>query len=197
MVKKAKPSRGRGRKIIYSVAVALITVFFVAYATQTLYSAPRYEDYCDLSRPFDYQNASSCVAEGGVWVMPEVTASLVLSCDQKQAGSQYTCIPVTDYQKYTGYCNIGERQCDKDFRAASEPYNRNVFVTHVIVGLLVLIAAFFISIEPVSLGLMGGGAIVIVFGAMRYWSELSDVLRTVFLGLALGILIYFGYKKLR
>ena len=51
--------------------------------------------------------------------------------------------------------------------------------------------------EAVSLGLSLGGVLSFVIGTIGYWSDLSDVLRVVVLGIALVALIYLGIKKVR
>jgi hypothetical protein len=44
---------------------------------------------------------------------------------------------------------------------------------------------------------MGGAVLLIIYGTIRYWGSLSDVWRTIMLGLALVILVWIGYKKLK
>jgi len=48
----------------------------------------------------------------------------------------------------------------------------------------------------VSSGLMGGGILAIIYGTMRYWSDLPDFGRFIILGITLIILIWLGYKKI-
>jgi hypothetical protein len=87
--------------------------------------------------------------------------------------------------------------CDREYDEARDIYERNVFFVNLSIGVILFIVAFFLSLEAVSSGLMGGAVLIIVYGTIRYWGELSDVFRTVFLGIALGILIWLEYKKLQ
>lgn len=147
----------KSKRVIFSVAVAFISVFFFAYAIQAVYPGP--EDPCNyepLSKPIE----------------PERSVE----------------IDDTYYDEYN--------ECRKEYREAMKPYERDVFFANLIVGLIVLVAAFFLAIEAVSSGLMGGAVMLIVYGSMRYWGELSDVWRTLMLGVALVVLVWLGYKKL-
>jgi len=93
-------------------------------------------------------------------------------------------------------CDVNFR-CKNEYNDAQDLHERNVFFANLVIGILVFIVAFFLGIEAVSSGLMGGAVMLIVYGSMRYWGELSDVWRTLMLGLALSALITLGYKKLQ
>ncbi len=165
----------KSKAVIFSVAVAFVSVFFFAYAVQAVYPAPQYDDFCDRSVDYvAYDNAGDCEAVGGKWdSFVEVP---------KEVGR-------------SGHCDV-EFTCRDDYEEARKPYERNVFFANLILGIVLFVVAFFLGIEAVSSGLMGGAVMLIVYGSMRYWGELSDVWRTLMLGVALGILIYLGYKKL-
>ena len=164
------------KHVILSVAIALVLVFFVAYATQTIYPAPQYEDFCgEISERTNIDNQSGCESVGGKWV---------------------------DYQKdslnmeISGWCN-SDYQCREDYSDAREPYERNVFILNIVLGLVIIILSFVLSLEAVSNGLMSGGVLLLVYASIRYWSGLSDILRTLILGIALVALIFVAYKKLK
>jgi hypothetical protein len=172
-----KRNSSRAKHVILSIAIALIAVFFVAYAIQSIYPAPKYEDFCDYDTKPMYSEPTTeiqCVDLGGEW----------------------TTYAEKGLDNRTGFCDL-YTQCNEDYQSAREPYEFNVFIINLILGLIILIGAFFLSVEAISIGFMSSGAILLVYGTIRYWSELSDVLRTIFLGIALGVLVYFGYKKLK
>ncbi len=167
----------KSKLVIFSVAVAFVSVFFFAYAVQAVYPAPQYEDFCDdkIAVRIDLNSEAACVEGGGRW---------------------------TDYERdslnmdISGWCD-GDFECRDDYEEAMEPYERNVFFANLIIGIVVFVVAFFLGLEAVSSGLMGGAVMLIIYGSMRYWGELSDVWRTLMLGIALSILIWLGYRKLR
>lgn len=166
----------KSKLVIFSVAVAFVSVFFFAYAVQAVYPAPQYEAFCgERDASIVINNAVDCEAEGGRW-------------------SDYgeRDVPV----KSEGWCDR-EFECRGNYEDTRKPYERNVFFANLGIGLVVLVVAFFLGLEAVSSGLMGGAVMLIVYGSIRYWGELSDVWRTLMLGVALVVLITLGYKKLR
>jgi len=166
----------KSKLVIFSVAVALISVFFFAYAVQAVYPAPEYDDFCDREVSQKYiSSEDECNEIGGRWV---------------------------DYEKDSLNMNVGgwcdaDYDCSERYNEVRESYERNVFFANLIIGLLLLIWAFFLGVEAVSSGLMGGAVMLIFYGTVRYWGELSDVWRTVVLGIALACLIWLGYKKIQ
>ena len=165
----------KSKAVIFSVAVAFVSVFFFAYAVQAFYPAPTFEDFCGEREPVKaVSNEAECVSKGGEWICVERDS---LNMD----------IP--------GWCDQYS-QCQKYYEEARKPYERNVFFANLGIGIILFVVAFFLGIEAVSSGLMGGAVMLIVYGSMRYWGELSDVWRTLMLGFALVVLIWLGYKKL-
>ncbi len=165
----------KSKAVIFGVAVAFVSVFFFAYAVQAFYPAPEWEDFCDREYGVNYDNAVDCEANGGRW-----------------EGYGERAVPV----KVEGWCDINF-ECNKNYDEARKPHERNVFFANLILGIILFVVAFFLGLEAVSSGLMGGAVMLIVYGSMRYWGELSDVWRTMMLGVALVVLITLGYKKLQ
>jgi hypothetical protein len=165
----------KSKKVMFSVAVAFVSVFFFAYAIAAFYPAPQYEDFCDnVNYKFDLNNFSECEGLNGKWI---------------DEGGVYL-------RDAEGYCDVNYF-CNEEYQEARKPYERNVFFANVILGIALFVVAFFLALESVSSGLMGGAVMLIVYGSLRYWGELSDVWRTLMLGIALGILIWLGYRKLK
>ena len=168
---------GRAKKAILSVAIAIIFVLFIAYAIETIYPSPKFETYCPNSERAII-NQSDCEQANGTWqTYPEYVAEKP--------------VPVG----VTGYCDTYTK-CQKPYEQASEVYNRNIFFVSLVVGLIVIILSFIFVVEAVSSGFMAGGVLLIIYGTIRYWGALSDVLRTIMLGFALAVLVWIGYKKL-
>ena len=82
-----------------------------------------------------------------------------------------------------------------NFQDERNIYNRNVFIVSGIIGIIIIIVGAVLHLTSVSSGLFGGGVLTIIYGTMNYWSELGDIARFIILGIALGVLIYLGYKK--
>ena len=64
------------------------------------------------------------------------------------------------------------------------------------IGIIALIIGFALGIASVSAGLMGGGVLTILYGTIRYWSDLPYYGRFIILGITLAILVWLGYKRI-
>ncbi|MCK4650525.1 hypothetical protein KAT36_04845 [Candidatus Pacearchaeota archaeon] len=163
------------KAVILSIAIALISVFFFVYAIQSIYPAPEYDDYCDKDNyKLRINSSTECEAIGGKW-------------------NYYEDRPLDN--EVVGYCDR-DFTCRGEYDDMKDVYERNVFFANLIIGIGVLVVGFLLALEAVSTGLMGGGVIMVVYGTIRYWGNLSDVWRTFVLGISLVILIWLGYKKL-
>ena len=172
MIKKKSSSI---KAVILSIAIALISVFFFAYAIQSVYPAPEYENFCDIKPvKVNLNDETSCIEANGKWV---------------------------DYERDSldmeirGYCDR-DFACRGEYEDIRDVYERNVFFANLIIGISIFVIGFFLAIEAVSGGLMGGGLILMFYGTIRYWGNLSDIWRTLLLGFSLVVLIWLGYKKL-
>jgi len=180
MAKKNVKNHSKIKHVILAILIALVFVFFIAYAIQSVYPAPKYEDYCQ-NRPLRViETESQCTQEGGYWVIYDESGKVT------PGGPQAYC----DFSTYY-------TECQKEYDQVREPYERNVFFANILFGIIAVIFSFFLVVETVSNGFMAGGTIMIIYGTIRYWGDLSAILRTIFLGIALAILIWLGYKKLK
>lgn len=174
------------KQTILSVSIAIILALFVGYGISTFYESPKYEDFCtDTYRDSSYINTSEeCESQGGIWNDMSNNPKPMIEAPG-----------ATPAYYMTGFCDL-YKKCNDDFQAASTSYNRLVFIIASIAGLTaVLIGSFLLKIESVSSGIMGGGILSLLYGVVRYWSDASDTLRFVMLGIALAVLIWVGYRK--
>ena len=177
-------------KWLLILGIVIILNLFFAYAIKVIYASPLFEAYCPQQQvTIQPQNQTECVGKGGAWqdygypvnVPPQATPATVGTLAKAP----------------TGYCDLNFT-CQKQFNSANSIYNRNVFVALVVLGVLALVAGFFIpNAAAVSLGLSLGGVVSLVIGSTRYWSDMNDYVRVIILGLALVVLIALGIKKVR
>ncbi len=178
MVKRSKAVRhSKAKHVILMILIALVFVFFVAYAIESVYPSPEYSDFCSVDRTF-VDNQADCEIDGGKWT------------------DDYRGKPVPVENGETGWCDI-DYTCRAEYEEVKDVYERNVFLANLVFGIIAVVLSLFLAVEAVSTGFMAGGTIMIVYGTLRYWGNLSPVLRTLFLGVALWVLIYLGYKKLK
>jgi hypothetical protein len=175
----ARPSKVLKWLLILGIVI-ILNLFFV-YGIKVFYNAPVFENFCPVSQVMQTPSTQAeCVAHGGGWT----------------AYSNPVPVPQGATEP-AGYCDINFT-CQKEFTAANSIYNRNVFVALVILGVLSLIAGFFIrKSTAVSLGLSLGGVLALVVGSVRYWSDMNDYLRFGVLAIALIILVILGIKKVK
>lgn len=172
------------KKNLLSAAIAIILVLFIAYGINTFYKSPKYEDFCseDIVKKQAYSD-DECLALGGKWEQ-STTRPLEAGLEPKEATTE-------------GWCDV-QYTCGKEYGDAREIYNRDVFFISLVAGLIALIiGGIILKLESVSIGIMGGGVLTIIYGTIRYWGDMSDVYRFIILGAVLGVLIWIGYKKLK
>src|SRR3989344_1654824 len=164
---------------ILAIALAIIFVLFIHFGLNTFYISPKWDDYCGPNKymPGEIYSEQNCIAFNGTWTpypLPEKRAENIT---------------------VTGWCDL-TRECQESFDTVNEQYNRVIFILAGIIGLVTIIAATFLNVESVALGLMGGGVLTIIYGTIRYLGNAEDWLRFAILGIVLIILIGLAYMKL-
>ncbi len=76
-----------------------------------------------------------------------------------------------------------------------ERYTTYFLVITAISGIIGIIIGMIVKVESVGTGLVGGGILSILYGVIRYWKDSNSLLKVVALGIALGVLVWFGLKK--
>lgn len=177
------------QSIALAVGIVIVLNLFVNFGIRTFYPPLKYEQFCEETKAAKaYNDQVSCEGVGGFWYEPGANPH----------GGPYPARPVIG-EKYEpqGWCDPNY-QCNKDFQTSREIYNRNVFIVLVIAGVIALGVGLFIkAATAVSTGFIFGGVISLIVGTIRYWSDMQEYLRFIILGIALVILVWIGYKKLR
>ena len=173
-----KEKKSMVKQTILTIAIALVLVFFVAYGISVFYESPQYEDYCGerTKTAFPrFSNETACLENGGRW-----------------DPNQRPCLEGVECPE--GFCDA-DFTCRKEYDGARDLYNRDVFIASLILGLIIIVAGVLLKLESVSVGIMGGGVLLIFYGMIRYWGELGKFVRLGLLGAVLAALIWIGYKK--
>lgn len=172
----------------WAIIVAIIVVLnlFFNYAISLVYKQPAFEKFCPVELTSKtYTDKIMCTESGGQWT--ENTYPVPM--DESRVDN-----PV----KIAGYCNA-TYSCNQKYTDAEGVYNRNVFIVLVILGILSLIFGTYMATfsSVVSLGFSLGGVISLLIGAIRYWSNMQDILRVVVLACALAALVWIGIRKIK
>jgi hypothetical protein len=173
---------------ILALAIAIVITAFIFTGINLFYDAPMYDDFCEERPiPISIETEAECLNNNGKWTSYEYRNEPV------------PVEPKYDYansQLSDGYCDL-DWECRENYSSADQNYRRNVFIVGLILGTLILVGGIFITLPAISMGLMGGGLLTIIIAIMQYWSELAKWGRFIVLGLALAVLIWVGYKKLK
>ena len=162
------------------IGIVIVINLFFGYALSLIYKAPEYITYCPQTQVnIAPDNQAQCVANGGQWnEYPNQTGPKTVD------GS-------------AGYCDI-QFTCNNSYQAAEKVYERNVFVTLMILGaLLVLIGNFMKGNGVIASGLSLAGVLSFIIASARYWSYASDYLHVGILAIALALLLWIAYKKFK
>ncbi len=168
------------KNIALALAIIVLLNLFVYTGIRTFYKEPDRALFCgDIYSRGPIYTEEECIAAGGQWY----------PYPQPVQGELGKPAP-------TGSCNE-KAVCQKLYEETIKPYDRNVFIIYVILGLLSLFIGFLIKADAVSAGLNFGAVILFFTGTARFWREMDDYLRFIVVTIALVIVIWLGYKKLK
>ena len=180
----------RIKEIILALAIVVVLNLFFNNGIYTFYKPPVYDKFCPVElNQKAYNDQTSCEAVGGKWF--ENNQSPQYYPRQSPVPAQ----PEIKDQK--GWCDATAK-CRENFDTINNIYSRNIFVVLLVLGLVSLgLGLLAINVSTVANGFLGGGLLSLIIGTIRYWSNMDDYLRFITLGLALAVLIWLGYKKIR
>ena len=85
-----------------------------------------------------------------------------------------------------------------DFDAAQKDYDRNVFISLVLLGAIcVALGSYLRGNALLGSSLSLAGVLSFVIASMRYWSSADDLAKVVILGIALAILVTVAVRKFK
>jgi hypothetical protein len=163
------------------VGIVIVINLFFNYAISLVYEAPQYDNYCKPTQVIEaVTTKEACVAQGGQW-------------DANYYGKPTSPAEIVP----AGYCNL-QFTCNNEFEAARKIYERNVFVTLVILGIILIAGSFALAFNWIlSVSASMAGILSVIIASIRYWSEADNWLRVIILFIALCALIYFAVRKFK
>jgi hypothetical protein len=168
-------------RIAIVIGIAVLVNIFLAYLVRAFYVEPIYTDFCPetpVVKPIIDQD--SCLSIGGQWNESRIPESV-----STVKGSDYA------------YCNE-QFTCSKNFERENSLYNRNLFGVFIIVSVVLLLGSPFLSgVRTVSSGLSLGGVMGLIFGSVRYWSDMDDWLRVIVSGVSLVSLLIIAWNRFK
>ncbi len=159
------------------LSIIIIANLFFNYALSLSFNSPEYSEYC----PFDktsqvIQDKAQCEQADGIWNPGQALEKNVL--------------PV-------GYCDLTSK-CSNAYQEAEKVYAQKVFIALVVIGVIVLIASFFMGSNPVLGSAFALTAVLdFIIASIRYWEYSDELLKVGILFIALVALIYLAIRKFK
>ncbi len=187
--KKSRKPSSKLKKIILGIAIALVLVFFWGYSVNTFYEGPDHDDFCkDISYRVEVDSCEDYEVVSGEFERPIPVEGKECYCREVDKEGNKKCEATNP--EYT--------KCSEGYRDVRETHGRISFIVLVILGLAsILVGGLALKVEAVASGMMGGGVLTLLYAAMRFWGSIQDYGRLFVLGVALVVLVWIGYKKLK
>jgi hypothetical protein len=158
------------------VAIIIVMNLFFNYAVSLVYQEPTFDSFVKPVQVVNTINTKdSCLSVGGQW------SENVYPDDMGKTKAQ-------------GYCDENFTN-QKNYNSAVKVYEKKVFITLVVLGVLSLVLAGFIAFQILSIAFAWGGVLSLVIASIRYWSEADNLAKVIILAIALGLLIWLAVKK--
>ena len=168
-------------KIGLGLSIVVILNALFLYGIQLAFGEPQYEKFCRPELNQIINDQKTCEEKGGIW----------------QNYPAIKNIPEAQPVTTSSYCDMFTK-CNKEFQDAQNQFNQKSFFVLIILGLgCALLGYLVIKPWPIAFGFSFGGLFAFFIGVIKNWSNLQEYSRFLILLLALGVLIYIGYKKFR
>lgn len=187
------------KKVGLGIAIIIVFNLFVNYGISAFYERPEYNDFCkpEIMRK-GVETKERCDGIGGLWTENMNYKTAIPPAPTMMEGIGGVKVPSEAViGESAGWCDA-YFTCQKDFEQVNNVYKRNLFIIWIVAGVLAIMASFFLfAVEIMSVTFMFAGIASFLIGTIVYWSAMQDYLRFIILGIALAVLIYVGYKKLK
>ena len=157
------------------IGIVIVLNLFYNYSLSLIFSSPDYNVFCPVKQiNMAPETQDQCVTSGGAWTeLPKPT----------KVGEP------------SGYCDQSFA-CNQKYQEASKVYDRNVFVTLVVLGVVTFGASLLlVNFEVLSVALSIGAVLDFLIASIRYWSRADDLIKVFILGVALAVLFWIAIKK--
>lgn len=180
--KVAMPQQSHLVKASIIIAIVIVMNLFFNYVVSLIYSEPIYDQFVKSAQVVEnISTKEKCLAIGGQWNENNYQ-------NMQPVSSKETLLTVKGYcdQNYTN---------QKNYDNARKIYDRNVFITLVSVGVVVIAIGLFVNISILAIAFVWGGVLSLIVASMRYWSSADNLVKVIILAVALGTLIWLAIKK--
>lgn len=180
------------RKIIIIFVVAILFSVLVFSLIESVYSSPKYEDFCKEER---YPIAKPITRNIQECSDVDITDAEIEACRQNNGDIMY------DYDANGCAVSFECSTCRHDYDQSREKYNQYVFYISAVLALVAIFVGLYLPAEGNTLnewigtGFMLGGAFALFFGTARSFSDLDRIIRPIIIFLELVLVIFIAYRK--
>jgi hypothetical protein len=164
------------------IGIVIVLNLFFNYALSLIYKQPDYVAFCPNSQVVNVPNTQkACTDLGGQWTND----------------NNYTVPAVPGEKSPQGFCDL-QYTCRNNFDSAQKVYDRNVFITLVILGAICVAIGNFLTINMLlGVALSLAGVLSFIIASMRYWGSADNLVKVIILAIALAILVWVAVKKFK
>lgn len=158
------------------VAIVIVLNLFSNYAVSLIYNEPNHDTYVNRTQVIEnISNKDACISVGGQW------NENVYPTEKGKTKIEGICDP-----NYTNELN---------FQKDRASYEKKVFVTLIIFGVILLVASGFLSLQILSISSAWGGVLSLIIASTRYWTLADSLAKVIILAIALALLVWVAIKK--
>lgn len=159
------------------LSIVIVANLFFNYALSLTLNSPDHDEYCPFEKTSQViETKEACQQADGIWnPVPSVEKNV----------------------KPAGYCDLYSK-CNNSYEEAAKVYEQKVFIALVVIGVVVLVASFFVGTNPVLGSAFALVAVLdFVIASIRYWQYSNELLKVGILFIALVALIYLAVRKFK
>ncbi len=174
------------------IGIVIVLNLFFNYTVSLVYKEPDYNSFFPQTQVVEpITNKEDCLGVGGQWYGGDNRYD--------QNGIPIPPVAVDGKSKPVpalGNCNPDYTK-QQEFSNAQKVYQRNVFITLVVLGVISVVIGAFVGIALLASALSWGGVLSFIIASMRYWSIADNLVKVIILGISLAILIWLAVKKFK
>jgi len=177
------------KNLVLGIGIFIVFMLMLGYGIEAFYPSPKYDNFCKGAYGERYPVKAGFDQTGNC----TFSKALQDEVDKCYADSGF---PVYNYNDAGCTASLKECNfCNKEYTDANNAYSKIVFIVALIIGIITLFVGYgILSIEPVGSALMASGVGAIIYGSIRNWQNLSDVLRFLLLLAALVLLVWIAIR---
>jgi uncharacterized membrane protein len=175
------------KRLAMVLGIAVLLPLFLGLFVDAVYEAPRYDDYC---KNYNIYPVYKEPVVGINCPDPYTTNPQYKECIDNKGN----VIPRYDSNNCQVFSSCD--YCSRDYDTANQEYNRNIFLILAPLGFMIVVVGIYVVVEYMGAALMFAGLITLFYATVRYFSDMSKILRALVVLIELILIIWIGYKKI-